>query len=229
MKTSFVLIAFGFFLVAGQAHARQEKSLVCHVGNELGSQGETWLENPNCEVPEGWVGEYTCPDAGKVDLILVAKAAKHLGNENHSWDGLSDYDPFAVGASGDSTEDANGDGIDDGCEVPTAVTCPCWDEQDLMVVTAENQLSFTSCSDVNPNFAYPAGAIIQNVPGSTPDLEGGFAAYNLFWNAELLRGCQTREQWTRNIGVVPTTEQEAAVCIDQIAARCAAIGDSIFQ
>ena len=96
--------------------AKQEKELICHVGNEVGPgpDFDVYLDDPDC-VPH-YDNDYFCPDAGKIDLISVAKASKHLGNPSHMYDGISDYTPEEVYASGDSTEDSNDDGIDDGCE-----------------------------------------------------------------------------------------------------------------
>ena len=94
--------------------AKQEKELICHVGNEVGPDGEVYLDDPGCIPIEE--NDYFCPDAGKIDLIQVAKRAKHLGNPSHTYDGISDYTPEEVYASGEGKEDSNGDGIDDGCE-----------------------------------------------------------------------------------------------------------------
>ena len=233
MKTSTIVIATAL-LLAGPALAKQEKSLVCHVGNQLGSQGETWMENRNCEVPEGWEGDYTCPDAGKVDLIVVANAHKHLNNKSHSWDGLSDYDPIAEGASADSTEDLNGDGIDDGCEIPSAEACPCWDEQDLLAVTAENQNSWRSCMIVDVgDFIFPNYAEIANDPmhpDTNPESASRFYAYsNLPGWPNDVNACGTVDVVNDNYFYEDDiTPAEAAACVEQIAARCAAIGDSIY-
>ena len=96
--------------------AKQEKELVCHVGSEVGPgpDFDDYLDDPGCIPIEE--NNYFCPDAGKIDLISVAKASKHLGKPSHMYDGISDYTPEEVYASGDSKEDSNGDGIDDGCE-----------------------------------------------------------------------------------------------------------------
>jgi hypothetical protein len=94
--------------------AKKEKTLICHVGNEEGPGGETYLDDPGCMPIED--NGYFCPDAGKIDLIEVSKTAKHLGNLSHEYDGISDYLPEDVYASGEGQEDSNEDGIDDGCE-----------------------------------------------------------------------------------------------------------------
>ena len=115
-------ITFLLFTVTGFA-ARQEKTLICHVGNEVGPGGEEY--DPAC-VPEE-ANDYFCADAGKVDLILVAKVDNHLDNPSHEYDGLFDYEPGDVGASAVGTEDSDGNGIDDGCELPqVGSACPCW-------------------------------------------------------------------------------------------------------
>ena len=203
-------ITFLLFTVTGFA-ARQEKILICHVGNELGPNGEEY--DPAC-VPEE-ANDYFCADAGKIDLILVPENAKHLGNPSHEYGGISDYEPSEVGASGDGTEDSNGDGIDDGCEPPEV--CPCWDEAELLSVTADNNLTDNSCSAESE---LPIAAIIQN-DGTTPGVEGGFAALNLNDGA---RVCGVRDFEPDSLHI---TAEEADACIAQIAARCAAIGDPI--
>lgn len=121
MHLTRILLSIVFVLSASTAlAAKPEKTLVCHVGNEEGLGGETYLDDPGC-VPIEENG-YFCPDAGKIDLIKVAKAHKHLNNSSHEYDGISDYLPEDVGASGEGKEDSNGDGIDDGCEPLTAET-----------------------------------------------------------------------------------------------------------
>ena len=107
--------------------AKQEKELVCHVGNEVGPGGEVFLDDPGCAPIEE--NNYFCPDAGKIDLISVAKVSKHLDKSSHTFDGISDYRPADVGASGEGNEDSDGDGIDDGCQPP--VECPCWSQAGL--------------------------------------------------------------------------------------------------
>jgi len=201
-------ITFLLFTVTGFA-AKKEKILICHVGTELGPNGEEY--DPAC-VPDEFNG-YCSADAGKIDLIIVPENAKHLGNPSHEYDGLSDYEPSEVGASGEGTEDSNGDGIDDGCE--PAEDCPCWDAAELLSVTADNYLTNGSCSTTS---ALPIAALIQN-DGTTPGVEGGFAAIN----SEPDKFCQTRDFELE----LETTAEEAAACIAQIAARCAAIGDPL--
>ena len=204
---------FMLFTVTGLA-APKTKSLICHVGNEVGPGGEVYLDDPSC-VPSDANG-FFCPDAGKVDLIVVGKKARHLDNPSHSFGGLSDYEPGEVGASGEGTEDSNGDGIDDGCE--PSLTCPCWDKEDLVSVTADNHAGFFSCAGKSN---YPESALIQNEFGSTPDVEGGFlAAHGSYPSPK----CITRDYPPNYL---PITAEEAAACIELIAARCASIGDPI--
>ena len=72
-----ILLSIVFVLFASTAlAAKPDKILVCHVGNELGSMGETYMDNPDCIIPPEWVGDYMCPDEGKIDLILVSKKTK---------------------------------------------------------------------------------------------------------------------------------------------------------
>ena len=109
-------LAFAILLLAVPAlEARQEKTVICHVGSEEGPNGETY--DPNC-IP---TDDFDCPDAGKIDLIEVANPRKHLGTEarptRHTWDGISDYEPYELGASGiGSEDDDDSDYIDEGCE-----------------------------------------------------------------------------------------------------------------
>jgi hypothetical protein len=91
---------------------------VCHVGSELPEY------DPNCTE--------NCGDAGKIDLIEVSVNAYHLGNPAHAYGGVSDYLPGDEGASGVGTEDSDGDGVDDGCEIPEDPYCPCFTTEDLV-------------------------------------------------------------------------------------------------
>jgi hypothetical protein len=97
---------------------------------------------------------------------------------------------------------------------PCERVCPCWDEAALNNVTAANQASGNSCpGDIIPD-------TIQNIPGSNPGVEGGFAADP----DGILTGspaCLTRDLPPYSLIISP---EEARVCADQIAARCAAIG-----
>lgn len=204
------LSAFALLTATPVLAGKPEKSLVCHVGNETGPGGEVYLDDPEC-VP-GEDNGYFCPDAGKIDLIVVAKARKHLENDSHSFDGISDYDPIAEGASGSGTEDTDGDGIDEGCEIPVA--CPCWEEFELQAVTAENMAEY-SCSESS---SYPYGAVLANE-------EVGFGAvhdqnYAGFYCATyIIDG---------NIYTDMNVEmEEADACIEQISDRCAVLGDPI--
>lgn len=123
-----IMIAMSLLVASATALADNPnaKILVCHVGSTLSSADETYMENQDCTPPEGWEGEFTCPDAGKIDLILVPPNAKHIGNATHAYDGIEDYAPLIADAGSnpadfeDNTQPA--DGIDDGCEAP--VTAP---------------------------------------------------------------------------------------------------------
>ncbi|MFC1688277.1 hypothetical protein ACFL07_01285 [Pseudomonadota bacterium] len=196
MKLTRFIFVFALMLFAATAlAAKQDKKLICHVGNEVGV------------------------DAGKIDLIVVAKADKHLDNASHEFGGISDYEPHEVGASGVGTEDSNGDGIDDGCEPG----CPCWFEDELQSVTAANHRSSRSCSGYLPTS--PDQIFLQNEEGSTPEVEGGFSAVH---DEGLgLYVCTTRDfpQEPRERHI---TSDEALVCYGQILDRCAEIGDPII-
>ena len=87
----FIQIAVGctliLFALTGFA-AKKEKLLICHVGNDVGPGGEVYLDDPGC-IPDS-TNNYFCPDAGKIDLIMVPENSKHLGNNSHSFNGISD-------------------------------------------------------------------------------------------------------------------------------------------
>ena len=125
LTTFTTIIAVGMFMTASTAlAAKPDKTLVCHVGSELGSNDESYQDNPDCTIPVGWVGDYNCPDAGKVDLISVSQNAKHIGNPAHyfmdsdtfEWE---DYSPEeGVGVNPADYEEGEVIGIDAGCEFP---------------------------------------------------------------------------------------------------------------
>lgn len=105
--------------VSGDAFSKgpKGKDMICHVGSETVG-GLTYLDDPDC-IPDK-EAEVFCPDAGKIDLIEASNPSKHFDNPEHCWPlGTEhcDYDPDDVGASGEGTEDGDGDGIDDGCDV----------------------------------------------------------------------------------------------------------------
>lgn len=95
--------------------------------------------------------------------------------------------------------------------------CPCWEEAELQSVTAENQLDpgLGSCS------SFFASAVIQNIPGSTPGVEGGFA---VFTNPNGDSACLTRDLPPFQLLI---TQEEAEGCEQSIRARCEAIGTPI--
>lgn len=135
MSFTKVLISVSFLLLSASLYAaKPEKILVCHVGSDKGSADQTYMENPDCDEPVGWDaeadGEFRCPDAGKIDLILVSAKANHLGNESHTYGGFSDYVPLdgAGSEAGDFEDGIPLDGIDKGCEleVEANLLCPCW-------------------------------------------------------------------------------------------------------
>lgn len=130
LQTVFVFTLM-LFVSTGFA-AKKEKDLICHVGNEFGAEGEVYLDDPGCTPHED--NDYFCPDAGKIDLIEVAKSNKHLENSSHTFEGISDYWPADVGASGEGKEDSDGDGIDDGCQPPVLAACPCWSAEEIVSI-----------------------------------------------------------------------------------------------
>lgn len=96
--------------------------------------------------------------------------------------------------------------------------CPCWEVSELQSVTAENQFDPGVASCV-PAFIF-GGVVIQNIPGSTPDVEGGFAAATDGENGL----CLTRDLPPLFLEI---SAQQAENCAQQIRARCAAIGTPI--
>lgn len=192
--------------------AKQNKMLVCHVGNEVGPGGETFLDDPDCEPSD--LNDYFCPDAGKIDLIVIAEkaAAKHLVNPSHYWDGISDYDPIAMGASGDDTEDSDGNGVDDGCEIPVEDACPCWGRIELQAVTETNQMPL-SCNAYNEFFPYLG--LMQALEDNSAIV---FRAYTSEWiSSGGVAGC---DAYHEGINLRDISEDEALVCISQIYDRC---------
>ena len=110
-------IPFFILSLASGSFAAKEKTAVCHVGTNLGPNGETYLDTLGC-VPHEDNG-YFCPDAGKVDLIYVGNGRGHLGSETkpskHSFDGVSDYEPIDPDVAF-ANVDVDHDGVDEGCE-----------------------------------------------------------------------------------------------------------------
>ena len=92
--------------------------------------------------------------------------------------------------------------------------CPCWEVSELQSVTAENQLPGDSCVSDG------IGTVIQNIPGSTPDVEGGFGAITNGVDGV----CATRDLPPFFLLI---TAQQAENCAQQIRARCEAIGTPI--
>jgi hypothetical protein len=93
--------------------------------------------------------------------------------------------------------------------------CPCWEVSELQSITTENQLFFASC------FSAPGIlALIQNFPGSTPDVEGGFAVFT----DDTIFACSTRDLPPSELEV---TAKQAESCAQQIRDRCEAIGSPI--
>lgn len=174
-----VCLAIALLSAAGSAAAKPEKMKVCHVSSD-----------------------------GKVNLLVVSPNAYHVGNPAHEFDGIIDYEPSDIGASGEGTEDSNGDGIDDGCEPPDNVACPCFDSVDLEIVTADNQSTDESCSTIDL-------PLFMNIAATPPIIEGLPA---MFFANQSQGICF-------NIidGVSVGDVQEIESCINLIASRCAAI------
>jgi len=124
------------------------------------------------------------------------------------------------GQVGDPVPDLPGFIFDENC-VPVEA-CPCWDAADLESVTAANHRQFLSCSTAFTLPPFPDGAHIQNFV-FTPGVEGGFSAVQAgFFDPDPV--CLTRDLPPFFLVI---TAAEAAACIQQIADRCAAIGDPL--
>lgn len=189
-----VIVSILLFSCGNLLASSTPKMLVCHVG-----------------------------DAGQIDLIVVAANSNHLDNASHSFEGLWDYEPSEVGATGEGTEDFDGDGVDEGCEPPVIETCPCWDEAELQAVTGgiEGNQSLDNSCNAPLVSSLPIVARIENVSGSTPGVEGSFTAAD-FGGGNTF--CQTRD-FDPFFQLI--TSVEAASCMEQIVDRCAAIGSPI--
>jgi hypothetical protein len=98
------------------------------------------------------------------------------------------------------------------------VTCPCWEEAELQSITADNQLDpgGLSCSSGSG-----IAAVIQNVLGSTPGVEGGFGVFAAGGEDFV---CATRDLPPF---ALPVTPAQMDVCVQQIRNRCEAIGTPI--
>ena len=173
MRLSRLILFLIFVLFASAAlAAKPEKSLVCHVGSDRGSADQAYLDNIDCTPTEGWdvevSGEFNCPEAGKVDLILVSTKAKHVGNPSHSFDDdgylWEDYTP-EDGIGDDPADFEEGDvlGIDRGCELPEVnLACPCWSDftpsefvsiVDLYSYQAGEPSAVCDSASLNPTYA----------------------------------------------------------------------------
>ncbi len=186
------IVSIFLFASSNLLAAKADKVLVCHVGGD-----------------------------GTVDLILVSANSSHLGNASHNFNGLTDYKPDEVGASGEGTEDLDGDRIDEGCEPPIGVACPCWDVNDLSAVTADNNAEGNSCDTGSklPNFANIE--TYDNEPG----VEESFGAL-YFGPGDGF--CATSEGQGKDVTGLSTSDEETFSCIQQIVDRCKEIGDPIL-
>lgn len=190
MKLIQAVLAVTYMLFSANGFAgKAEKVLICHVSS----------------------------DDGTIQLINVSQNSNHLGNESHFFEGISDYEPSEIGASGEGTEDTNGDGIDDGCE--PAQDCPCWDLGDLQSVTAANKDEY-GCENGS---TLPHLAVISNKREESLEVDGLFFAVDgVFNGGNPICGADV----TLPIGL-SISDDEVSTCIAQIAARCAAIGHAI--
>lgn len=165
--------------------------------------------NPDTDGDGVLDGADECPLEGPPDASIgEVQDPNGCNRQSECSDGLDNDDDGPI----DYPADASCDSIDDDSE--DTVDCPCWNSNDLLNVTADNHRDDFSCGTQTST-----EALIQNVSGSTPGLEGGFAADSGPWIGSPM--CQTRDLV---IGAVIVTADEAANCIQQIFDRCTAIG-----
>jgi hypothetical protein len=103
--------------------------------------------------------------------------------------------------------------IDAAGEMPPWLVCPCWDEIDLLAVTAENISDFMNCEHYA--FDYPNMAWIH-----AEEFSFGFSAFNSNSFFGAVSGCSavTLDSYYHQDYI---TDEEANFCISQIATRCA--------
>jgi hypothetical protein len=155
----------------------------------------------SCDPATGCANDPVICDAP--DLCTVSACAPDTGECVES--PVSCPDGFACDlASGD-------------CVPDTANQCPCWDTDELLSVTAANNLIGDTCS-TRPD----VDALIQNIRGSTPGVEGGFAADTGGYSGA--PRCDTRDFPPSNLAI---SLEEAEACIAEIKQRCADVGDPI--
>ena len=217
-----ILLSIVFVLFASTAlAAKPGKILVCHVGNELGSSEETYQDNPDCTIPPEWVGDhadYICPDAGKIDLILVSTKAKHLGNPAHSFEDdtgylWEDYLPEdGVGDEAADFEEGDAPGIDRGCELlEENLACPCWDGW------TEDQMVAASNAIPPPVYRCQVGEYYADAVADS-GRQGFVTRYDT--NGSL---CAVNITSLALSGTVELTEPEGEVCLDEASAIVARI------
>jgi hypothetical protein len=200
-KTRFLLSLVLVLFVSNALAAKPDnKTAVCHIGSEEGPGGETY--DPNC-VPT-LENNYFCADAGKVDLITVPNVRKHLGT--HEYDGLSDYLPEQIGASGIGQYDEDGDGIDQGCQV----LCPCWGEAELAWFTTKTGVELSGACDGLASDALVLLDVANSDDGQVFELKpGGNCSF-----------AQVDGESTTDISKSGLTPAQIEACYQGIAALC---------
>lgn len=150
------------------------------------------------------------------------------GTGDEDADGALDYEEACGIGTDPCNPDTDGDGVLDGADecplegdmgfgvdaVGCPNVCPCWANTDLLNVTAANHRDDFSCG-TQDSFE----ALIQNVRGSTPDVEGGFGADSGPWAG--VPACFTRDFPPYQMEVSPEVAEQ---CKQQIFDRCAEIG-----
>ena len=80
MRLSRLILFLIFVLFTSAAlAAKSDKTLVCHVGNQLGSNGETYQENAECDIEPPYIGDHepALNDAERMKSRTQAADAKH--------------------------------------------------------------------------------------------------------------------------------------------------------
>jgi hypothetical protein len=178
-------------------------------------EGVTEVCNPDTDGDGVLDGADECPLEGPADPALGEIGEPNGCNrQSQCSDSVDNDDDGPIDFAGG---DLSCDDILDDSE--DTVDCSCWNSNELLNITAANNLVGNSCS-TRPD----QEGLIQNVPGSTPGLQGGFAADSVSIFGNGFPGCSTRDPFQVD---VQTSAANAAACAAQIQQRCADIGDPI--
>jgi hypothetical protein len=165
--------------------------------------------NPDTDGDGVLDGADECPLEGPPDASIgEVQDPNGCNRQSQCSDGIDNDDDGPIDFDADASCDSLVDDSED------TVDCPCWNANDLESVTADNHRDDFSCGTQTTT-----EALIQAISGTTPGVEGGFAADPGPYYG--YPGCETRDLPP---GVLEITADEAQNCMAQINARCAAIG-----